>query len=486
MRTIVTDDDGSEWSIEILDGVNAPTAQPVKQTRPTTSKEIHPFFLNEVSTMATVSGTRLTSQEVAKHALDARRTPCIFPRELTERSHPTSVTNYAKKTNPTIHAHKPLDMSPPDGHHGGIQFQKNPQYARSHQPIQLTRDTSSGSSTQNSSAGKANEGELSLPIYSFMEYKRVPAVVYTKSESEANSLVQTLQGPLGFDLEWRVMWHPGAQERRTALVQLCDHDTILLIQVSSMKRFPRKALEVIESADVVKTGANILNDGEKLFRDFGIRARGLVELGAFATKADDTFSTIYNREIVSLAKMVAMYLGKTLLKGKVRTSNWEADLSPKMVEYAANDCHCALMVCDRLQEIASQTGKTLDASTCSRHVDPRSLKLKDASLLKLPRSLDAPTKPLVPDYCIPEPPRPQQLRAYKLWRVDKMPLEQMCMTLRTGARVEPLKESTVISYVVGALQADPRLPFDMAELKALVLMEASSWQRHRQWIASRE
>ena len=41
--------------------------------------------------------------------------------------------------------------------------------------------------------------------------------------------------PLGFDLEWRVMWHPGAQERRTALVQLCDHETILLIQVSSMK-----------------------------------------------------------------------------------------------------------------------------------------------------------------------------------------------------------------------------------------------------------
>lgn len=61
-----------------------------------------------------------------------------------------------------------------------------------------------------------------------------------------------------------------------------------------------------------------------------------MELGAFAAKADDTFSTVYNREIVSLAKMVAMYLGKTLLKGKVRTSNWEADLSPKMVECKAD------------------------------------------------------------------------------------------------------------------------------------------------------
>jgi hypothetical protein len=42
--------------------------------------------------------------------------------------------------------------------------------------------------------------------------------------------------PLGFDLEWRVIWRPGAGECRTALVQLCDERIILLVQVSSMKR----------------------------------------------------------------------------------------------------------------------------------------------------------------------------------------------------------------------------------------------------------
>jgi hypothetical protein len=102
------------------------------------------------------------------------------------------------------------------------------------------------------------------------------------------------------------------------------------------------------------------------------------------------------------------------------------------------------MVYDRLHEIAAGAGKTLDVSTYSRQVHPRSLKLGDTSRSTLPQRLDAPTKPPVPDYCIPEPPRPQQLRAYKLWHVDKLPLEQMCMTLRTGARVEPLKESTVM------------------------------------------
>ena len=73
-----------------------------------------------------------------------------------------------------------------------------------------------------------------------------------------------------------------------------------------------------------------------------MRAKGLVELGAFATRADDKFSSVYNREIVSLAKMVAMYLGRRLLKGKVRTSNWEADLSRSMVECKA-DCYRVTM-----------------------------------------------------------------------------------------------------------------------------------------------
>ena len=102
------------------------------------------------------------------------------------------------------------------------------------------------------------------------------------------------------------------------------------------------------------------------------------------------------------------------------------------------------MVYDRVQEIAAHAGKTLDASTYSRQVAPRSLERGGASLPTLPQRLDVPTKPAVPNYCIPEPPRPQQLRAYKLWHLDKMSLEQMCMTLRTGARVEPLKESTVM------------------------------------------
>ena len=36
--------------------------------------------------------------------------------------------------------------------------------------------------------------------------------------------------------------------------------------------------------------------------------------------------------------------------------------------------------------------------------------------------------------------------------------------------------------MVGALQADPGLPFSMEKLRELVQMDGASWERHRDWI----
>ncbi|KAG6809723.1 hypothetical protein H0H92_014982, partial [Tricholoma furcatifolium] len=38
------------------------------------------------------------------------------------------------------------------------------------------------------------------------------------------------------------------------------------------------------------------------------------------------------------------------------------------------------------------------------------------------------------------------------------------------------------TYVIYALQADPNLPFNIEELRMLVQMEATSWERHRAWL----
>jgi hypothetical protein len=74
---------------------------------------------------------------------------------------------------------------------------------------------------------------------------------------------------------------------------------------------------LIENPDIPKMGVNILStpmpllnsvvaneapdDGKKLFRDYGILAQNLVELGALATVADPTAKS--RRKIVSLAKV---------------------------------------------------------------------------------------------------------------------------------------------------------------------------------------
>ena len=76
----------------------------------------------------------------------------------------------------------------------------------------------------------------------------------------------------------------------------------------------------------------------KLFRDYGILASNLVELGAFACQVDESFASIFNRPIVSLVKVVSFCLHRTLDKGPARTSDWSKDLTRAQMKctYPAN------------------------------------------------------------------------------------------------------------------------------------------------------
>ncbi|KAI0922992.1 hypothetical protein AcW1_002508 [Taiwanofungus camphoratus] len=345
---------------------------------------------------------------------------------------------------------------------------------------------------------------IQLPLYSYKDYPPVPTVIYTRHEEEANELVQTLRGPLGFDLEWRIFIQQKRSpiERRTALVQLSDERMILLVQVSAMKKFPQKVKEVIQSRSIVKTGANIQNDGEKLFRDFGILPGNLVELGAFAARADPAFKLVYRRSIVSLARMVEMYMHKALDKGKVRTGNWEnVPLTQEQITYAANDAHCALLVYNRLCTVAAKTGRTLSPAEYTSHLaDVHAQKKAIASsasdtasvaststLASVPTSsatmrttmtevcstrerIQAWTRPLGYVTSVNEQPRPQHLRAYNLWHNRNMPLQQICATLRS--KENPLAESTVmlVCFLIH-LQLD-------GNFTLLDLLFAHSWPFH--------
>ncbi|KAF9463221.1 ribonuclease H-like domain-containing protein [Collybia nuda] len=359
--------------------------------------------------------------------------------------------------------------------------------------------------TPSLSSSSLVEGEL--PLYSYKDYsKPKPVLVYTTHEGEANDLVDGLKpGPLAFDLEWRVFFArksalsgAGTTERRVAVVQLADTSgLILVIQIYGMSRFPIKLQALIENPKIPKMGANILNDGVKLFRDYGIFAKGLVELGALSLFVHPG-STEKKRKIVSLAKLTARYCKKVLDKGKVRTGNWEAELGSVQLEYAGNDVHCAMMIYQRLVEIAKERGiefNIFDSEFSSEvlinhnqsELIPLSGQASEGSSVPIAR-IESSTSQGSRFNEGTSKTSPQYLRAYRYWHDQGMSIEKMCLVLSTKGRLaegtvgEPLKTGTVISYVIGALQSGPQLPFEMTKLRDLVQSDAQSWVRHRDWI----
>ncbi|KAI0089578.1 ribonuclease H-like domain-containing protein [Irpex rosettiformis] len=343
------------------------------------------------------------------------------------------------------------------------------------------------------------------PLYSYKDYTPKPIIVYTRHEDEANDIVETLKGPLGFDMEWRVLRVRGAarEERRVSVIQICDRNVILVIQVSAMKKFPQKVKRIIENPSIPKIGANIRNDGQKLLRDYDVVAANLVELGALAREADPEF--VSKRSIVSLSRIIEDYCdGKVLDKGPVRMSNWEAiPLSPGQLHYAANDAHSALMAYRRLMQIAVMHERTLDdrkysssiskdntAGTTSMVVVSNKVQPPASStsgpvppnVISTSKTVSAAVTPVVIASYGPLPPNARN--AYRLWHTRNLPLDEICAKLRSAEN--PLARSTVISYVVRVLQTQPLLPFSVESLKTLAKLDPGSWNRHRNWILQQE
>jgi hypothetical protein len=101
----------------------------------------------------------------------------------------------------------------------------------------------------------------------------------------------------GLDLEWPPTFVKGKPENKVSLVQICNADTILLIQLSRMPGkielfvikeqleltygyigLPFELIKFFQDKSCLKSGVNIGADGLKLYRDFGIVTNGLVEL----------------------------------------------------------------------------------------------------------------------------------------------------------------------------------------------------------------
>lgn len=211
-----------------------------------------------------------------------------------------------------------------------------------------------------------------------------------------------------------------------------------------------------------------------------------------AREADPVFASTHNRSIVSLNSMTETYTQKSLNKGDVRMSNWAAipltDAQRTCEWYrthfscdfqcfwivtdAANDAHVALTVYKRLLAVAAQNKLALDSTkftsrvtqettlqtsvplavapststgSTSSSVPPSETSTSTASTTSTNASRPTWARPLVyattVQYYNPGP-RPQELRAYKLWHNEKMALGDICAALRS--KEHPLAESTVM------------------------------------------
>ena len=73
------------------------------------------------------------------------------------------------------------------------------------------------------------------PFYSWRNIHPEAKCHYVRDVHQANTLVGLLQGPVGFDLEWKPTFRKGQPENPVSLIQLANQDLILLIQVSAMQ-----------------------------------------------------------------------------------------------------------------------------------------------------------------------------------------------------------------------------------------------------------
>ncbi|KAI0063611.1 ribonuclease H-like protein [Artomyces pyxidatus] len=315
--------------------------------------------------------------------------------------------------------------------------------------------------------------------YNYTEFNPNATLLYITTEEEANAKVQELRGPLGFDLEWPYDTVTKATSR-ASLVQLCDSNIILLIHVSRMQNFPQKVRELIESTEIMKLGVCIRRDGAKLFRDFGIMASNLVELGKLAFQVDARCPAVFSQgPIVTLLRLVKFYVGRDLYKGpEIRASSWDQDLHREQLDYAANDAHCALMIYEKI--LANPQARPYSPAGYTYDIPKE--------LVAVPRAPVNTYTPIWSPRTSQEhicPLTEQQLRAYTLWQ-SGYGLQGVCVTMKS--REDPLDECMAINYIMDALEHNPSLPFLMSNLQEMRQMnfDAFPWksvndERMKRW-----
>ena len=146
------------------------------------------------------------------------------------------------------------------------------------------------------------------------------------------------QSVIGFDTETRPSFRPGVTFR-VSLLQLSTPQLCFLFRLNKIP-FAKLILQVLESKDILKIGADVAGDLRSLRQIRHFRDGGFVDLQTIAPQ--------WGIEDKSLRKLSAIVLGQRVSKAQ-RLSNWEAaTFTDKQKLYAATDAWVCTAIYDRL------------------------------------------------------------------------------------------------------------------------------------------
>lgn len=167
------------------------------------------------------------------------------------------------------------------------------------------------------------------PVFQLPPHVNVFCIHASRDTNVVSAMVDKLRqeargsgGSLGMDIEWDIS-RAGDPPNPPATVQLAAGDVVIIFHVlhgrpKRPEKLPRSLVDLLEDADVAKTGVGIKGDCTRLQRFFGVDVQNVVDLPGLAQqrKVD-----VGPRR--SLAELCLQLLGKRLEKEQhLRLSRW--------------------------------------------------------------------------------------------------------------------------------------------------------------------
>ncbi|BGP55624.1 hypothetical protein JCM8202v2_003229 [Rhodotorula sphaerocarpa] len=297
-------------------------------------------------------------------------------------------------------------------------------------------------------------------IFSYKTWHKDVRVVYTTNEDVIERELRGMEGPLGFDLEWD-SFSGYRTQGKTALAQISDEKTVLLVHVARMNRFSPALRSLIEDPDRIKLGVQIAGDASKLVRDFGHAPKGTLDINACVHHYDpQRYHGRRRAGLIGLQELAGIYLDRFLPKETaVRTGRWSAPLGPEQTEYAANDVYASVHIVKQIQMLAGVPDDRLEADLLALSRRPFSAwtgfgpeSSTTASEFRAPAGKPSlPAKPDVEASSGPASPEqvlsPRRYQAFSLFHRHELSLADVTTRMSDPA---PIKPVTVVWNLLNA------------------------------------